>query len=55
MPDSESDRKRDVECLRLVSDLMQLASTALNPDLKAHCLRIAGVLTDQVEQGPDRQ
>jgi len=48
MPDSESDQKRDLECLRLASDLMQLASAELDPELKAHCLRLAGVLTDQV-------
>jgi hypothetical protein len=51
--DSESDQKRDLECLRLASDLMQLASATLNPKLKAHCLRMAGVLTDHVEQKPD--
>jgi hypothetical protein len=50
--DSESDQKRDLECLRLASDLVQLASAQLNPELKAHCLRLAGVLTDQVTQGP---
>jgi hypothetical protein len=32
MSDSESDRKRERECLRLASDLIQLAT---DPDLKA--------------------
>jgi hypothetical protein len=32
MSDSESDRKRELECLRLASDLIQLAT---DPDLKA--------------------
>ena len=48
MPDSESDQKRDLEYLRLASDLMQLASAELNPALKAHCVRMAGLLNDQV-------
>jgi hypothetical protein len=54
MPDSESDQKRDLECLRLASDLVQLASATLNPELKAHCHRMAGILNDQVKQGPGR-
>jgi hypothetical protein len=45
--DSNSDQKRDLECLRLASDLMQLSRETLNPNLKAHCLRMAGVWTDQ--------
>jgi hypothetical protein len=52
MSDSENDRKRELECLRLASDLTQLATKTLNPDLKAHCLRMAGTLTDQAERGP---
>ena len=41
MSDSENDSKRMLECLRLASDLKQLANETLNPDLKAHCLRMA--------------
>jgi hypothetical protein len=41
MSDSENDRKIEIECLRLASDLKQLANDTLNPDLKAHCLRMA--------------
>ena len=52
MSDSESKRKRELECLRLASDLTQLATETLNPDLKAHCLRMAARLTEQAEQGP---
>ena len=55
MLDSESDQKRDLEYLRLASDLMQLASATLNPELRAHCLRMATVLTDQVNNGADGQ
>jgi hypothetical protein len=52
MPDSESDRKSDLECMRLASDLMQMATETLNPDLKAHCLRMASMWTERAEQGP---
>lgn len=48
MSDSENDQKRELECLRLASDLTQLAKETLNPDLKAHCLRMAAVFTSQV-------
>jgi len=41
MSDSGNDSKLELECLRLASDLKQLANQTLNPDLKAHCLRIA--------------
>jgi hypothetical protein len=51
MSDAENNRKRELEFLRLASDLTQLATETLNPDLKAHCLRMAGRLTDQAEQG----
>jgi hypothetical protein len=52
MSDSEYDRKRELECLRLASDLTQLATGTPNRDLKAHCLRMAQIWTDQAEQGP---
>ena len=41
MSDSENDNKFELECLRLASDLKQLANDTLNPDLKAHCVRTA--------------
>jgi hypothetical protein len=41
MADSENDHKRELECLRLASDLKQFAHETLNPILKAHCLRMA--------------
>jgi hypothetical protein len=41
MDDSENDSRVELECLRLASDLEQLANDTLNPDLKAHCLRMA--------------
>ncbi|MBR1227337.1 MULTISPECIES: hypothetical protein [unclassified Bradyrhizobium] len=55
MLDSESDRNRDLECLRLASDLIELASMSLTPDLKAQCLRMAAELTEQANQGHGRQ
>lgn len=54
MTDSESDQKRDLECLRLASDLIELASMSLTPELKAQCLRMATELTEQANQGHGR-
>jgi hypothetical protein len=51
MSDSNNEQRRALECLRLASDLMQLSKEALNPNLKAHCLRLAGVWTDQATLG----
>jgi hypothetical protein len=51
MSDSECQRKRDLECLRLASDLLQLARDTLNPHLEAHCLRMAKLWSDQAELG----
>jgi hypothetical protein len=39
--DRRDDQKRELECLRLASDLRQLAKETLDPDLRAHCLRMA--------------
>jgi hypothetical protein len=49
--DSNNEQKRALECLRLASDLMQLSGETLNPNLRAHCLRMAGVWTDQAALG----
>ena len=49
---SENDRQRELECLRLASDLTRLATETLNPEVKAHCLRMANLWTDQAEYGP---
>jgi len=51
---SNDEQKRALECLRLASDLMQLSKETLNPNLKAHCLRMAGVWTHQAAPGPTR-
>jgi len=52
MSDSESQRRRELECMRLASDLMQLAKDTLDPDLKAHCRRSAKIWSDQGDQAP---
>jgi hypothetical protein len=51
VPDSNDEQKRELECLRLASDLRQLSKETLNPYFKAHCLRMADVWTDQVVWG----
>ncbi|MGA2286862.1 hypothetical protein [Bradyrhizobium sp.] len=51
MSESNDEQKRELECLRLASDLLQLSRETLNPDFKAHCLRMAGAWTDQVVPG----
>jgi hypothetical protein len=52
MSASNDDRKRELECLRLASDLTQLASDTSNPQLKAHCLRMAKLWSDAGEKKP---
>jgi hypothetical protein len=47
--DRRDDQKRALECLRLASDLKQLANDTLNPDLKAHCLRMAKQWSDEAD------
>jgi hypothetical protein len=51
MSDSDGERKHELECLRLASDLRQLGKDTLNRDLKAHCLRMAEICSDRAEQG----
>ncbi|MBR0974661.1 MULTISPECIES: hypothetical protein [Bradyrhizobium] len=50
MPDSENDSKLELECLRLASDLMQLAKETLDPDLKELCLRMAKHWSGEVDE-----
>jgi hypothetical protein len=47
--DRRDDEKRDLECLRLASDLRQLAKETLDPELKAHCLRMAKQWSDEAD------
>ena len=50
--ESEQSRKRELECLRLASDCMQLACDVPNPALQSHFVRMARVWQIQAEQGP---
>ena len=49
--DTKNQRKRELECLRLASDLRQLGRDTLNPDLRAHCVRMAKLWTAQTDRG----
>ena len=49
MSGSENERKLELECLRLASNLIDLAAGISDPDLRAHCIRMAKVWTDQAE------
>jgi hypothetical protein len=48
--DGRDDGKRWLECLRLASDLRELASQTLDPDLQAHCLRMAKQWSDAADK-----
>jgi hypothetical protein len=48
--DQRDDQKRELECLRLASDLRQLAKETLHPDLRAHCLRMAKQWSDEADE-----
>jgi hypothetical protein len=50
--DRRYDQKRELECLRLASDLRQMAKETLAPDLKAHCLRMAKHWSGQGDEPP---
>ena len=50
MSKSEQLLRADLDCLRLASDLTQLASNALSPDLKAYLLHLARTCTSLVER-----
>lgn len=51
--DQRDDQKLELESLRLASDLRQLAKQTLDPDLKAHCLRMAKEWSDEGDE-PDQ-
>jgi len=50
MSKSEQLLKDDLDCLRLASDLTQLASNALNPALKSYLLQLARTCTSLVDR-----
>ncbi|WP_322516105.1 hypothetical protein SR870_00505 [Rhodopseudomonas palustris] len=41
-------RKHDLECARLANEFIQLSRGTFNPELKAHCIRMAAYWTDQI-------
>jgi hypothetical protein len=51
LSDSENNLKRELECLRLASELTQMAAKTHHPDLKARFLRMARHWTDQTDHG----
>jgi hypothetical protein len=50
LSDSEYQRKRELECLRLASDLQRLAGSTPNQNLKLHFLRMATMWIEQPEK-----
>jgi hypothetical protein len=52
MAKSDNDRTGELECLRLASDLTQLANATLNPHLRAHCLRMAKLWSGEADEKP---
>jgi hypothetical protein len=49
-PIPQDERKRQLECLRLACDLVQLAKDSPNSYVKANCLRMADVWSAQAEE-----
>jgi hypothetical protein len=52
VPENEEEIRSQLECLRLASELRQLANGALSPELREHCLRMAKDWTDRAEASP---
>lgn len=48
---SDKFRKAELECLRLASDLTQMAASTQSLELKTHCLRMAKVWYDRACRG----
>jgi hypothetical protein len=43
---------RDLVCLRLASDLMQMSRDTFNSDLQAHCIKMARYWSGQADREP---
>lgn len=61
MSEADNELKRDLECLRLASDFIQLSRDTLDPELRAHCALMARYWTEMAEgkatddpTGPDK-
>jgi hypothetical protein len=50
MPNVDNELKRDLECLRLAADLIQLSRATLNPHLHAHCVQMASYWSAQTDR-----
>jgi hypothetical protein len=50
--DADKELERDLECLRLASDFIQLSRDTLDPDLEAHCVQMANYWSDQADRNP---
>jgi hypothetical protein len=50
--DADNELKRVLECQRLASDFIQLSRATLDPDLQAHCVRMASYWSDQADGNP---
>jgi hypothetical protein len=48
--DRREDRRRELECLSLASDLRQPAKETPDPDLKAHGLRMTKQWSDEADE-----
>jgi hypothetical protein len=49
---ADEELKHDLECEHLASDFFQLSRDTLDPDLQAHCVRMAKYWSDQADRGP---
>jgi hypothetical protein len=50
---ADEELKRDLECLRLASDFIQLSRDTLDSDLQAHCVRMANYWSDRADRNAD--
>ena len=55
MSEAEDELKLDLECLRLASDFVQLSRDTLNPELQAHCDRMAKYWSGRVDRNSDKE
>lgn len=51
MSEADCEQRHNQECLRLASDFMQMSRDTLNPDLQAHCVRMASYWSEQASGG----
>jgi hypothetical protein len=48
---ADSEHRHNLECLRLASGFMHMSRDTLNPDLQAHCVRMASYWSEQASGG----